>query len=222
MMCKKKCIGFWQLLRRKLRSRGNHYDIRGKRNIFKVQKAVLKKCRFFVMGNDNVIIMQAGVIAKHMTFHIHGSGNTIFIGEDCYLGEGSELHIEDDSARIEIGRKTTLGAALLAVTEPNAQLIIGEDCMIAHDVEIRTGDSHSILDIETGERINFAKNVCLKNHVWVGAHAKILKGVTIEEHAVVALAAVVSKNVSSHTVVAGNPAKCVKSGITWSRERVYR
>jgi len=42
----------------------------------------------------------------------------------------------------------------IAVTE-NSKVLIGEDCMLANDIDIRTGDSHSVIDMETGERLNF-------------------------------------------------------------------
>lgn len=44
----------------------------------------------------------------------------------------------------------------------------------------------------------------------LGANTTILLGVTFEENAVVAAAAVVSKDVSANTVVAGVPAKVIK------------
>jgi maltose O-acetyltransferase len=47
--------------------------------------------------------------------------------------------------------------------------------------------------------------------VWVGNGAMILKGVTIGDRAVVAARAVVTKDVPPDTVVAGNPARVVKT-----------
>lgn len=46
---------------------------------------------------------------------------------------------------------------------------------------------------------------------WIGAAATILPGVTIGENSVVASGAVVSKDVPDNTVVAGIPARIVKS-----------
>ncbi len=48
-------------------------------------------------------------------------------------------------------------------------------------------------------------------HVWVCASALILKGVTVGGHSVVAAGAVVPKSVEPYSVVAGNPAKKVRS-----------
>lgn len=54
------------------------------------------------------------------------------------------------------------------------------------------------------------KSVRIKENAWLGANATILPGVTVEENAVVAAGAVVSKDVPANTVVAGVPAKVIK------------
>lgn len=204
-----------------LRTRGNRYRVKGCDNNFIIKHSTLKSCTFDVIGENNTVVLDEGVTAKHVTFYIRGCGSRIEIGKGCYLGEGSRLHIEDSNSMLTIGDRTTVGEALVAVTEPFSKINIGSDGMISHDVEIRTGDSHSILDVKTGKRINEAKHVWVGNHVWIGAYAKVLKGVTIQNDSIVGLGAVVTKDVPENSVVAGNPAKLVKQGVTWSRERLY-
>lgn len=50
----------------------------------------------------------------------------------------------------------------------------------------------------------------IKDNVWIGMGAVILKGVTIGENSVVAAGAIVTKDVPPNVVVAGNPAQIVK------------
>ncbi len=45
---------------------------------------------------------------------------------------------------------------------------------------------------------------------WIGMRAMIMPGITIGEGAVIAAAAVVTKDVDPYTIVAGNPAKAIK------------
>jgi maltose O-acetyltransferase len=47
--------------------------------------------------------------------------------------------------------------------------------------------------------------------VWIGRSAIILPGVTIGDNAVVAAGAVVTKDVPDATLVAGNPARVVRT-----------
>jgi acetyltransferase-like isoleucine patch superfamily enzyme len=53
--------------------------------------------------------------------------------------------------------------------------------------------------------------VWIRQNTWVGAGATILAGVSIGENAVVAAGAVVTKDVPANSVVAGIPAKIIKS-----------
>ena len=53
--------------------------------------------------------------------------------------------------------------------------------------------------------------VTIGDDIWIGANAVILPGVTIGNHSVVAAGAVVTKDVPPHTLVAGVPAKIIKT-----------
>lgn len=54
------------------------------------------------------------------------------------------------------------------------------------------------------------KPVVIGNNVWIGTRCIILPGVHIADHAVLGAGAVVTHDVPSGVVVAGNPAKIVK------------
>ena len=85
-------------------------------------------------------------------------------------------------------------------------------------VQIRNGDSHAIFS--KGIRTNKAKPVLVSDNVWIGDGAVILKGTKIPSDSVVAARAVVTKSFhDSGSVLAGNPAMLVKTGITWSIDR---
>ncbi|MBD1394473.1 DapH/DapD/GlmU-related protein [Mucilaginibacter glaciei] len=53
--------------------------------------------------------------------------------------------------------------------------------------------------------------IVIKRNAWIGAAATILPGITIGENAVVAAGAVVTRDVAPNTIVAGVPARKVKS-----------
>lgn len=57
----------------------------------------------------------------------------------------------------------------------------------------------------------YAKPIVVGHGVWIGAGAVILPGVTIGEHAVVGAGAIVTKDLPAGVIVAGNPARIVRS-----------
>lgn len=93
--------------------------------------------------------------------------------------------------------------------------------MFSSAIELRTGDSHSIIDNETKKRINLAQNILIENHVWIGAHSIILKGVNIKSNTIIRTNSLVTKSIPSNCIAAGIPAKIIKNNIDWIRERIY-
>ncbi len=55
------------------------------------------------------------------------------------------------------------------------------------------------------------RGVTIDDDVWIGANAVVLPGVNIGRHSVVAAGAVVNKDVPPYSLVAGVPAKIIKS-----------
>lgn len=174
--------------------------------------------KFDIVGNNNKIVIKKASSINNVLFFIRGDNHLIEIDQNCYIG-GGDFWIEDNNCAIIIHSGTTIESAHLAVTEPHSKIEIHDDCMLAKNIEIRTGDSHCIIDNNTGQKINPAKNVILLSHVWVGAHVKILKGVTINSNSVIGTSSVVTNSIPGNCIAAGIPAKVIKTGINWKRER---
>ena len=139
------------------------------------------------------------------------------------FNKGGSIWIEDYNCEAIIGDNTTFEDSHIAVTEPNSKIQIGNDCMFANDIDIRTGDSHSIIDSLTNERINYAQNINIGNHIWIASHVSILKGVHIADNTVVATRAVVTKSfIEKNILIGGMPAKKLKENINWDRQRIYQ
>lgn len=88
---------------------------------------------------------------------------------------------------------------------------IGKNAHIAREAVIRDYDGHYI---ETPD-YRTSKPVIIGDNVWIGYRAMILKGVTIGDGAVIAANSVVTKDVPPFSIVAGNPAKIIRSNIKW-------
>ena len=82
---------------------------------------------------------------------------------------------------------------------------IEDGAMIAANVQL-ISNNHDLYE----RQILLCKPVRICRNAWVGAGATILPGVTVGENAVVAAAAVVTKDVPAYSVVAGNPANIIK------------
>jgi len=91
-----------------------------------------------------------------------------------------------------------------------APVTIGDDVMLAPGVLISTA-THPLDTIKRQKGIETAGAITIGNNVWVGMGAKILDGVTIGDNAVIAAGAVVNKNVRANTLVAGVPARVIRT-----------
>jgi acetyltransferase-like isoleucine patch superfamily enzyme len=203
-----------------LRERGGiRQSIQGKGNVFQAEEVALNNVELDVTGNDNRIIIGRGGALTNVRFRLRGSGHRIEFGENCRISRGALLWFEDENGLLQIGSNTTMVEVVIGVTEPGSKVVIGEDCMFANDIDLRTSDSHSVIDASTGERLNYPGNINIGRHVWIAPHSVILKGVDIGENSIVATGAIVTKSFGSNVIVGGNPAKIIKAGVSWSRAR---
>lgn len=88
---------------------------------------------------------------------------------------------------------------------------IGKGCAISDNVCIADSDSHCI----DGQKDKVMAPIVIGDHVWIGKNVTVLKGVTIGSGAVIGAGSVVTKDVPSNTVVAGNPARPIKTIEKW-------
>lgn len=187
---------------------------------FSFNGAFLKRVSIDVAGKNNKIVIEQYARISNVKIYMRGDNHTLFIGSKCRIAGGS-FWFEDEGCSIRVGEGTTIESAHIAVTEPNRAITVGKDCMFSYDIDIRSGDSHSIVDLGSGKRINHAKDIAIGDHVWLGAHVTILKGVSIANNVVVGTGSIVVESVNEgHSIVAGAPGKIVKSNIDWRRERM--
>lgn len=98
------------------------------------------------------------------------------------------------------------------------KITIGEDAVISHNVTIEDFDGHqlfNVLENGTRDKLRMSAPITIGNHVWIGAKATILKGVTIGDGAVVAAGSVVTSDIPAHSLCAGVPAKVIRENVEW-------
>lgn len=130
---------------------------------------------------------------------LFGHGGRISVGEYCYIGEQTRLW---SGAEIKIGDRVLVAHHVTIMdntTHPmNAQARHTQFRQI-----ITTGQPR---DIDLGDR-----PVTIEDDAWIGCQCVIMRGVTIGAGAVVAAGSIVTRDVPAGMVVAGNPARVIRS-----------
>ena len=131
----------------------------------------------------------------------------ISIGRNSFLRSGVMINAGPPEGHVRIGDNCSIGQG--SILYGNGGLTIENDVMIAGQCFIvASSHVHEPDDEEPYVRQGFtAQGIHIKSNVWIGAGAKILDGVTIEEGAIVGANAVVTRDVSAYTTVVGIPAR---------------
>ena len=191
---------------------------KGKRGNKVISKGLMQKCKIRFRGKNNSVEIQNGAFLKNCTINISGNNNRVVFGEKTYANF-ADLCTEDDNNSVIIGNRTNLCGKIHLAAIEGTTISIGEDCLFSSEIVFRTGDSHSVLDMN-GNRINQSQDIIIDNHVWLGHRVLINKGVRIGADNIVGTGAVVTKSMlDTNTVIAGVPAKVVKTGVNFDAQR---
>jgi acetyltransferase-like isoleucine patch superfamily enzyme len=115
--------------------------------------------------------------------------------------------------QIRIGDRVVIRPGTMLFADPAATITIESDVLIGSGVHMYVGNHEfhdpSVPIIDQGRLPS--RPVVLRRGCWIGANAVLLPGVTIGENAVVGAGSIVTRDVPSRVVVAGNPAKVIRS-----------
>lgn len=126
----------------------------------------------------------------------------LLMGENSTIGSGCTISC-NSNAIISIGKNSYIAST--SIISSSSSVIIGENCSISWNVTIMDDDGHTFRNHKQIESINIG------NNVWIGTNSIILKGVSLGNNVVVAAGSVVTKSFSNNSVVAGVPAKLIKT-----------
>lgn len=185
-----------------------------------VENAFLRKIKIIGRHSDsNNQVCLSGEISN-TTINISGIGNQIVFEKDCRLNN-LKIILNGVNCKILIKKNTTIGGAYLVCMGNGNTITIGEECMLADGVEIWASDSHPIFDA-AGTLQNPSKSVVIGNHVWIGRHTTILKGVTIADNAIIGMKSLVTKNVDARTLNVGSPSRAIRRDVNWERDFITK
>lgn len=149
----------------------------------------------FVLPNEPTRIINEGVLYTAGKFAI-GRGSTIEIA---------------DGATLKIGTGGYINARVRVICTHGIE--IGDRCAISWDCQFLDNDFHSI---DYSGKMETDNRIVIGNHVWIGCNTHVYKGSRIPDGCVVASDSVV-KGVftEENALIAGNPARVIKSSISW-------
>jgi acetyltransferase-like isoleucine patch superfamily enzyme len=150
------------------------------------------------------------------------------ISEDVKLGKGVKLSKFINLYGCEVGDETKIGAFV----EIQRNASVGKRCKISSHTFICEGVTIED-NVFIGHGVTFTndtyprattpdgslkmpedwrvESTLIKQGASIGSGATILPNITVGEHAIVGAGSVVTKNVAAHSIVAGNPAKPIRS-----------
>ena len=90
-----------------------------------------------------------------------------------------------------------------------AKVIIGDNVLIGPNVSIYTAGHPLHYEIRKLEYEN-AFPISIGNNVWIGGNVVINPGIKIGDNSVIGSGSVITKDVPSNTIAAGNPCKVLR------------
>lgn len=159
------------------------------------------------------------IIAKGLTLNklseiAADQNGEINLAQDVSIGP--RCIISATNTKVEIGANTSFFSDCLI----SGEISIGEDCLFAKNVSLLS--STHIIDgsgtIRENDRTFFAQNghalhkkITIGNDCWLGSNVVVLPGVSIGNGVVVGANSVVNKSFPDYAVIAGTPARVIRS-----------
>ena len=109
----------------------------------------------------------------------------VYVGKFCYFN--SNTYFEDDGI-INIGDNVLVGKGVHFITV-----------------------NHMVSPTLRRKNLLYTREINIKNNVWIGSNSTILPGVTIGEGSVIGAGSVVTKDIPSNVIAAGNPCKVIRN-----------
>jgi lipopolysaccharide O-acetyltransferase len=133
----------------------------------------------------------------------------IVLKDEVQIGSYAWLQTFDEG-HIIIGEHTNIGRHVTISALKN--ITIGKNCLISYHVSLLDHQHHfayNLSPFQTG--LTTPRPITIGNNCFIGAHSFIMAGVTLGDNCVVGANSVVTKSFPAHSVIAGSPAKLLKT-----------
>jgi acetyltransferase-like isoleucine patch superfamily enzyme len=182
------------------------------------KNTILKFYNYLVLKKNNTLYEKDIKIKGKI--YINSKGN-ITIGTKCLINSGFQYNpissqikytriTIKENASLSIGKNVGISNTCIYCAN---NITIKDNVLIGDGTKIWDTDFHSldpeIRNFKGDYKIN-TKPIVIEKGVFVGADSIILKGITIGENSIIGAGSIVSKNIPSNEIWAGNPAKFIK------------
>ncbi len=196
----------------------NAFKCRNKISTFKKKIYVYKPAMLHISKNATVSVKKNLLFNKQWDKTRQRDNKlvgSLFIDDNAQLIVNSFSFLAGCRVNINNGAKLVLNSGYMnhdSVIDCFEHIEIGKNCCISERVVIRDSNNHTI------KRDDYIKTapIHIGDNVWIGLGATILSGVTIGNSSIIAAGAVVNKDVPAHSLVAGIPAKVIRSNVEWT------
>jgi len=166
-----------------------------------------------------ILLKFKGIVTKGISYFWGVAHFYKFNKSRIQIGANCRFNSKQTSNLIGINHK-----CIISTLTSEAQLLIGDNCGFSGTTigcfdkiilgnNVKCGANTLITDSDwhlDDLRVGKSKEVIIKDNVWLGYGVIVLKGVTIGENSVIGAGSVVTKNVPSNVIAAGNPCKVIK------------
>ena len=154
--------------------------------------------------------------ARRITFELNGAYHSMPEVRDLFARLfGKPV---DSSFRVfppfytDFGKNITVGKNVFINAcfhfQDQGGITLGDNCLVGHNVVFATLN-HGFAPEERQSML--PAPIVVGRNVWIGSNSTILQGVTIGDNSIIAAGSVVTKDVPANAIVAGVPARFIRS-----------
>ncbi|WP_295895178.1 sugar O-acetyltransferase [uncultured Vibrio sp.] len=133
---------------------------------------------------------------------------------DALIPNAPDAYLEppfrcDYGSNIKLGKNfyANFNCVVLDVGEVN----IGDNVMLAPNVQIYTAGHPIDVKARVEEGVEFGLSISIGDNAWLGGGVIVCPGVSIGENTVIGAGSVVTKDIPANVVAAGNPCRVIRS-----------
>ena len=162
--------------------------------------------RFLLFGFDAACLYLQRIPKAAIIPILRSFGATI--GDNCDINTGVTIHNCHNFKNLEIGSNCHIGKGCFMDLRDKIviknNVVISMQCTMLTHIDLTQSDLSDQYQVVQGP-------VYILDHVYIGARATILKGITIREKSFIAANSLVNTNIQRNTLVGGIPAKRIKN-----------